>query len=272
MHGASDPSGRKRRPSMSPAKFNPQKHFWAAALATAAIAVGGCIGGSLASSTGPRPPGHRWSVVGRQMVHVGETVRFDFVLKDALGNLVQPTGLADYCVTYISGERVETSPDITGHFSFSHTFDDVRPGQTVNVKTTAYRQRGQRDFMKIRGKWHQSPSPYELPDRKGRSDSIWLEVYVAPVELTIPQPSDDLDSETGVMRIRRGDGSITSVYIDRPGRPGFTIIGPEPAGLYTVRYLPWGDELNASGTTEVEFTIYDRSGQAHYAAVTLETP
>lgn len=272
MHGASDPRARKRRPSMSPATVNPQKAVWAAVLATATIAVGGCVGGSLASNTGPRPPGHRWSVARRQMVHVGETVRFDFVLTDALGRLVQPTGLADYCVSYISGQRLEASPDITGHFGFAHTFDDVRPGQTVTVKTTAYRQRGQRDFMNIRGKWYQSDSPYELPDKKVGSGSIRLEVYAAPVELTIPQPPDDLDLETGVMRIRRGDGATTSVYIDRPGRPGFTITGPEPAGRYQVRYLPWGDELNASGSTEVEFTIYDRAGQAHYAAVTLETP
>ncbi len=251
---------------------HPQKAVFTAVLASAAIAVGGCVGGSLASNTGPRPPGHRWSVARRQMVHVGETVRFDFVLKDMLGRLVHPTGVAEYCVTFIGGQRLEAVPDVHGHFGFVHTFDDVRPGDRVIVKTTAYRQRGGRDFMKIRGQWYQSDSPYELPDKKVRSDSIRLYVYVAPIELTIPRPPDDLDPETGVMRILRSDGSTRSIYLDRPGRPGFTITGPEPAGRYRVGYLPSGDELNSGGTTEVEFTIYDRSGQTYHAAVTLETP
>ena len=88
----------------------------------------------------------------------------------------------------------------------------------------------------------------------------------------MPRPPDDLDADTGVLRLRRSDGTVTSRYIDRPGRPGFTLSGPEPDGVYRVRYEPSGDELNSIGETEVEFMIYDHGGHAHHASTVLETP
>ncbi|MCH8139173.1 MAG: hypothetical protein IH926_09540, partial [Proteobacteria bacterium] len=57
------------------------------------------------------------------MVHVGEEVRFDFVLHDARKRPLSPLGLVDYCVTYLDGERVEIDSTPDGHFSFSHKFD-----------------------------------------------------------------------------------------------------------------------------------------------------
>ena len=241
-------------------------------LAGAAIWVGGCISGSLASNTGPRPPGASWSEARHQMISVGETVRFDFVLHDLSRRLVNPLGLADYCVTKIRGERIETEPDLTGHFQFNHTFNDIQAGREFEVRTNAYRRRGGRDFMKVRGQWLQSEAPFDRPDKKVAGDSIRFTVYETPIELTIARPESDLDLDSGVLRIRRSDGSTTRVYIDRPHRPGFTVSGPEPDAYYRIRYMPVGTELNQIGTTEVEFVIYDIAGRPHYASVTLETP
>lgn len=232
----------------------------------------GCISGSLASNTGPRPRGHLWSVAGQQMMHVGEEVQFDFVLQDWARRLVNPLGIAEYCVVDIGNERIEVTPDVEGHFRFSRAFDQVNPGDKIKVKATAFRQRGGRDYMKIRGQWLQSDSPFEEPDRAIAGDAIKLIVYEAPIELTLVRPADDLDPETGVLRIQRTGGPTTSVFVDRPGRRGFTMTGPEPDGYYRVRYQPRGNELSPIGTTEVEFTVYDTSGQSHYASARLETP
>lgn len=241
-------------------------------LALVATFSGGCISASLASNTGPRPPGHLWSIAGRQRMHTGEEVQFDFVLQDWARRLVNPLGIADYCVVTIGDERIEVTPDLEGHFQFSHAFNRLNPGDKIKVTATAFRQRGGRDYMKIRGQWLQSDSPYEEPDRVIAGDRIKLIAYEVPIELTLVRPADDLDPETGVLRIRRTVGPTTSVFVDRPGRPGFAMTGPEPDGYYRVGYRPSGDELNPTGTTEVEFTIYDTSGQSHYASVTLETP
>ena len=73
--------------------------------------------------------------------------------------------------------------------------------------------------------------------------------------------SVDLDAESGVLRIKRDDGSSSVVYVDRPNRPGFGLVGPQPDGYYYVIYRPNGNELNRTGSTDIEFTIYDRTGQ-----------
>ena len=241
-------------------------------LAVLLSGVGGCVSGSLATDTDLHALGYRWSDAGRQMVHVGETVEFDFVLQDLSRRFVPPLGLADYCVAVVDGERLESEPNTAGHFQFAYTFDQVTPGDEIEVRATAYRQQDHRDFMRIREKWIYAESPFNRPDRKVAADSIRLTVYQAPIELAVVRPPDDLDPESGVLRIRRADGSTSTVYVDRPRRPGFAIAGPEPDGYYRVSYLPSGDELNPVGTTEVEFEIYDTAGFPHYASTMLETP
>jgi hypothetical protein len=206
------------------------------------------------------------------MVHVGEEVRFQVVLVDLVGRFVHPLGVVDYCVAMVGTDRIEVEPDIDGYFQFSYPFDGLQPGQEIRLWAALYRQRGGRDFMKIRGRWMQSDSPYEQRDQRIGSDAITLTVYEVPIEFTMVRPPVDLDPETGVMRIRRSDGSIVRVYIDKPGRPGFTITGPDPEGYYRIGYVPSGNDLNPSGTTEVTLTIYDRTGTPHEAAQTIETP
>jgi hypothetical protein len=206
------------------------------------------------------------------MVHVGERVDFDFILLDASGRFANANGLADYCVATIGGEVIETEPDLNGRFQFSHTFENVDSGQRVDVEAVALRQYGRRDFVKIRGRPVFGESPYDDPDQKVAGDSIRFTVYQAPIDLTMASPPDELDAETGVLSILRADGGSTTVYIDRPHRPGFSISGPEPDGFYRVHYVPAGRELNTIGTTEVDFVIHDRGGNPHRMTTRIETP
>lgn len=237
-----------------------------------ASGVTGCVNGSLASSTGPRSAGRQWSTTRQQLVHVQETVYFDFVLTDRSNRLVPPLGVADYIVAYVGRERIESLPDVTGHFSFHHRFEHGQPGDRFKVTVSAFRQRRSRDFMKVQGQWLRNDSPFEEPDRIVASDSITLTLYEKMLEFHIDQPRDELQPKTGVLKIRRTDDQTTSIYLDQPHSRGFTITGPNAGGQYLVRYRPNGDELNATGTTTAEFVIYDTSGAPHHQSLEFETP
>ncbi len=241
-------------------------------LSAAVPGVTGCIAGSLATTTGPRPAGSRWSIARRQSAHVGEEVHFDFVLHNGVGSMVSPLGVADYCVARIGSHRVEAVPDDTGHFAFSFMLDRAGPGDEVAVEVTAYQQRGRRDFVQVGGQWLEAQSPSAESDKPVARASVRLTIYQSHVSLRIARPPDDLDPQTGVLRLIRLDGSATSVYLDRPGRPGFHLAGPGQVGYYEVDYEPPGDEVNVTGVTEVTFTIHDVGGQRHTMSAQLETP
>ena len=207
-----------------------------------------------------------------QAAHVGELVHFDFVLVNWLGAFVGPTGLADYAVTMIGDDRMEAEPVGSGHFRFSYRLDNARPGEKLKVTATAFQQRDSRDYMKIGGRWLKADSPYAEPDRKVAEDAVVLAIYQSTVDMKIARPADDLDPDSGVLRFQRLDGAVAPVYIDKPGRPGFRIGGPEADGYYRIEYRPTGSQLNPTGTTDVEFTVYDLGGQRHVVSKTLSTP
>lgn len=236
------------------------------------IGTPGCVAGSLASSTGPRPAGARWSVARRQYVHVGERVEFDFVLRDMWGRWVDPRDHVDYVVVSIGATKLQADPDLDGHFSLAHAFDEISPGDRVAVAATAFRQNGARDFVAVQDRWERVDSAYDQPDQRVAGDAIQLVGYDAPIVMEMVRPPDDLDESTGILTLRREDGKTTSVFCDRPNRPGFTLTEPGPDGLYTIRYTPRGNELSPTGATEVALTIYDIAGQVHTVTRSLETP
>ena len=206
------------------------------------------------------------------MVHVGEEVQFDFVLLDSFGQFTNALGIADYCVASIGADRVDSEPDLTGRFRFQHRFETAQAGQRVDIRATAFRQRGRRDSLRIGVLWVNGVSPTDDPDQPIAKDSIRFAVYQAAIELTLAGPPDDLVPETGVLTILRSDGTSTRVFIDRPNRPGFTMTGPEPDGYYRIRYVPSGAELNRTGTTQVEFLVYDVANQQHFVTTQIDTP
>lgn len=186
--------------------------------------------------------------------------------------MIDPIGLVDYCVVAIGNDRIHVDVDALGHFLFTHTFDKFRPGEHTVVEARAYRIRGHRDFMNIAGEWVQSQSPSDLPDRIVAADSIRMTAYALTLELRVRSPVSPLDAESGVLRIRRRDGSETLRYIDRPHRPGFTVEGRDARGTYVIRYAARGDELNSTGKTPVEFVIHDRTGKRLAEARLFDTP
>lgn len=241
-----------------------------AAVFAGVLPAGGCISASLATSTGPKPAGFKWSVEPKQKVHVGETVDFDLVLLDA-GRGVRPDDVANYAVLLIGDLRYQTESDLHGHYTFSHRFDGVRPGDTIPVTAAAFRDNGQRDFMNIAGDWMMSAHPDNVPDRRVAGDSMTLIVYQASIDLAVVAPTDELAPHTGVLELTRADGSTRLVYPAAPNKPGYGFARGD-GGAARVYYRPRWDEVSPSGQTQAEFRIHDRAGTVHRTTATIETP
>ena len=172
----------------------------------------------------------------------------------------------------VGSDRVEADIDERGGFHAEYSIDRARPGETIRVSATAYRQREGRDYMKIAGSWLQNQSPNNKPDRKVVGASVKLFVYQSHIRFELPRSADEYDFSTAQMVIRRADGSHTVVYEHRPPRIGFTRTHREEGGGWWIDYSPSGDEVNPTGTTEVEFSIYDLAGNRHFFKKTIETP
>ena len=242
------------------------------------IAVGawlpltGCVRGSLATGTGPNGP-KAWSADNHQQAHVGEQVRFSFILIDPLLNrLVDPYGYADYCMATVGEHRIQCEPDLGGRFRFEHQLTGAEPGHTIKVTASAYRQYGRRDFMRVGDTWLRGESRFDEPDRRFRSDSLSLHVYQSQVRVRLPASQAPFDFDSGDLRLIKDDGTVSPVYLDRAGRPGFTVEGPDQQGAYTIVYLPNGTELDSCGQTDVRFVVYDLAGQPHSVSGVIPTP
>jgi hypothetical protein len=209
---------------------------------------------------------------GKQLAHVGEQVAFDFVLTDAGGAFIRPHGIADYVVATVGDERLEVEADLDGHFAFSRVFKTDKAGQHVRVAAEAFRERGRRDFVQGLGRWAASEDGRDEPDQRIASDAVDLEFYQAAVDLPVEGTGDDLDLDTGVLRFRKLDGRTVAVHACRPGRSGFELQEGLGSGGFRVRFQPDAAMLNPSGSTDVEFSIQDRSGRRVTASMTLLTP
>ena len=231
---------------------------------------GGCFAGSLASTTGPTTG--TWSNARHQLVHVGETVQFSFVLKKALATEgMHAEGVADYCVFNIGGDRLQADINELGTFRATYTFDRAAPGDVIPVKATAYRQYNQRDRMEIHGEWLKNQSPNNEPDQPLASASIRLTAYQSEVRLHLPPSPDDYDISTGRLVLRPNPDALVPVYAGEPGVRGFTAAPAEDGG-WIITYQPDGTEVSPYGLTQVEFSVYDLAGRERVFTDTLETP
>jgi hypothetical protein len=237
----------------------------------AALSSAGCLSGSLATNTGPRAEGREWSLEAVQQAHVGETVKFDFLVLDSFGRALRSGDVSDYAVLTIGEARYQTETDLYGHYTFTHRFEQGQAGQSVTAQATAYRQRDQRDYMSIAGEWMRYPGADDRDDAPAGSDSVRIELYQAAVELALDAPGAVLSPGAGVLQLLRRDGAKRLVYAASSGRRGF-VLTANGDGRWLIRYEPTADELDTTGRTAVRFEITDDAGRAHVAEGFVETP
>ena len=232
----------------------------------------GCLYGSLACDTGPSEQG-AWSVAPLQHAHVGENIALSFILRQKFQkNRIDVLGVADYAVANILEERIEVGPDIHSAFLFTHRLAGTKAGQVVTVEVAARQTRGSRDYMKIRGTWRRSISAAEEPDTLVAHDSIKLRIYQSRIDYRFSKPQVDLDWSTARLVITRSDEKVSSVFMDRPVRPGFTMNGPDQNGDYRIQYFPLADQVNKTGMTRAALKVIDVNGLEQSHEFEFDTP
>ena len=246
--------------------------MWIASLGVVSSCHFGCMYGSLACDTGSSEQGV-WSVAPLQHAHVGENIALSFILRQKLQrNRIDVLGIADYAVANILEERIEVGPDINSAFLFTHRLAGVKPGQVVAVEVAAHQTRGSKDYMKIRGTWRRSISAAEEPDELVAYDSIKLRVYQSRIDYRFGKPQVDLDWSTARLVIIRNDEKVSTVFMDRPTRPGFTMNGPDQNGYYRIQYFPLADQVNKTGMTRAALKVLDVNGLEQSHEFEFDTP
>ncbi len=246
--------------------------MWIASLGVMSFCHFGCMYGSLACDTGPSEQG-AWSVAPLQHAHVGENIALSFILRQRFQqNRIDVLGIADYAVANILEERIEIGPDINSAFLFTHRLAGVKPGQVVAVEVAAHQTRGSKDYMKIRGTWRRSVSAAAQPDELVARDSIKLRIYQSRIDYRFAKPQVDLDWSTARLVITRSDDKVSTVFMDRPARPGFTMNGPDQNGYYRIQYFPLASQVNKTGTTRAAFKVLDVNGLEQSHEIEFDTP
>jgi len=251
----------------------PPGFFHLLALSLLVAGSQGCIYGSLASDTGPSHEGV-WSVAGVQQAHVGETVQFSFIVRQR-GEQARLAlqGVADYAAMHILEDRFEAEADlIENRFAFSCDLVGVQPERTITVTAEALETRGSRDYMEIRGQWRRSVSSVDDPDRQVVRAVIKLRTYRSRIEQPIEPATTDLDWSTARLLITRLDGEVSTVFEDKPQRPGFTLNGPDDEGRYHLQYFPLAEQINKTGTTQAGLYVLDANGRQHTYKFEFDTP
>ncbi len=232
----------------------------------------GCIYGSLASDTGFSKAGN-WSVARIQDAHVGETVKFSFILREWFqANRIDALGVADYAAANILEQRIETAPDISSAFLFEHALRGIKPGRSIAVEVKAFQIKGSKDYMKIRGEWHRSMSAVDEPDKMVAKASIKLRTYQSRIDYAFGKPQVDLDWAGARLVITRNDGKVSTVFADQPHRPGFTMNGPDREGYYHIQYFPLAEQINKTGTTRAALKVLDVNGVQQTYDFEFDTP
>ncbi|MCP4589548.1 MAG: hypothetical protein GY842_02265 [bacterium] len=236
------------------------------------IPLGGCFAGSLATSTGPRTSGD-WSVCRDQAAHVGETVRFSFILTQLFRNRpIDPGGLADYCMISFGDEWDEADLDEGGRFILTRRIPREWRSREISVVASAYRKYGQRDRVALGGELLHADAADDPADPLVAYAEINLLVYQSSVEFELTAGADGLDFDTARMLLRTTDGLASTVPRARPPVGGFTVQGPTDGGIFTVQLEPRYEQINRTGTTQAEFIICNRAGQEQRHQIEFLTP
>ena len=245
---------------------------WLACVAMLACGNAGCIYGSLASDTGYSAEGV-WSVAPLQDAHVGEVVKFSFILRERFNpHRIDPLRIAEYAAANILSERIEAGPNWDSAFVLEYQLNNVTAGRTLSVEVAAFEIRGSKDFMKIGGRWHHSASGVDMPDKRVAKDSIKLRTYQSKIDYEFRKPQIALDWTTARLVITRRDGKVSTVFADQPHRAGFTMNGPDQRGYFHIRYFPVADQVNKTNTTRAALRVLDLNGVQQTYDFEFDTP
>jgi hypothetical protein len=201
---------------------------------------------------------------GLHPVHAGKTINFRI--------LVQPD-TATYILVKFGDEYELASRLDKGEYAFSKELDSSWRDQTINIIVKAYHQEGRPDFYMENGRIKERKNINEPTDMETGSSTTQVRCYQSVVKVSFTtQNRKEPDWTKAQMKIHGHDNKITVVRQGRAGVEGFTALGCDAWGTWTVFYEPKWDEI-CVGKTYVEFIVPDpTSGKEIKKDYWIDTP
>jgi hypothetical protein len=188
-------------------------------------------------------------------VHVGEcpTIRFR-----------SKVGTCDYAVMHdeSNGRYEDCGPCLGEQFEWKYAVGEAGPAESpIRITVAGYLQQRSRDRMPLGGEMVDGQREGDEPDLKLAQASVLVQVYQSVVEIAVKMPQGRPDWSLTRLTVTREDGQQTRMRQKATGERGFTVSGPDEAGIWHVRYEPKAAEVNRSGETAAELQVADEQGQ-----------
>jgi hypothetical protein len=183
--------------------------------------------------------------------HIGQTMDFRVT--------VSPD-VAGYVVLDFNGQE-EVLPKVgPGEYGFSRQIDISCRGRSYPIEIRAYRAAGQPDYYMDAGHVRKRSSSGDAPDQLVGSARSRLDCYQSQVTIELTTSNgQEPDWSKGQLEVFGDHDKVTKVGLGQPGKSGFTALGRDVYGLYTVFYEPLVDQIHRTGKTRAVFSIPDPS-------------
>ncbi|MBN2584704.1 MAG: hypothetical protein JXL80_16700 [Planctomycetes bacterium] len=206
---------------------------------------------------------------GPQWAYEGEAVTFDFA---------PDPDITDYAVFSWPGGTNEyidkrDTFETDRFYRTVHRFEAGREPRQYVVSAEAYAIYQQNDWYYDRdtGEWVYHLTHNDVRDTRVGSASLKVVCYRVEIAMTFKPGARQV--KNAVLLLLKDDGSRVErrMKVDQE-QPGFELVGPDAKGVYTVRYVPTWNEVNRTGTTEIELRLTYADGSQDVISQTIDTP
>ena len=189
-----------------------------------------------------------YTVQSPHYAHIGQKVDFRVT--------VSPD-VADYVVLNFDGREELLTKVGPGEYGFSWTIDLSCRGRTYMIEARAYRSAGRPDYYR-EGDQVINRVRDDLPDELVGRGVSRLDCYQSRVTVELKTSNgQEPDWSGGQLEIFGPNGEVRKVGLGRPGYYGFTALGRDARGWYTIFYEPLYDQICWMSRTRIVFSVPD---------------
>ncbi len=200
----------------------------------------------------------------RHYVHVGETTEFR--------TTIVPDNTATYVILDIDGRREMLSKVNPGEYAFRKTFDEKWLDHTCNIEVRAFLQNGRSDYFIEGSQVRQLNNPDDPPDQMLCLTRTQIVCYQSRLMIKLWTAAEP-DWAKGKLEIFSPDNKVTTLSLGRPDIDGFTVLGRDLSGYYTIFYEPKFNQVRRCGKTKAVFSIPDpKTGSLITREIWIDTP
>ncbi|MFA5865626.1 MAG: hypothetical protein WC975_13185 [Phycisphaerae bacterium] len=197
-------------------------------------------------------------------IHVGEVAQLRIV--------VQPD-IANYVTINLGGQLYMMPKVNPGEYALMKRFDSRWFGVICPVEVQAWRQNGRCDYLIEDNLVRKLATGDDPPDTLLASANTRVCCYQSKVVFDINLPGNkEPDWSKAVLTIFGPENRISTIYQGRVGLEGFTALGRDASGRYTIFYEPNLEQIHKTGKTRMVLTILDSDNKEQTYEIWLDTP